>query len=241
VRAEAWAGARSGKDSFASHTFCEVFVGGRWRRLNFTTLGQNVLERNYLGLMIHVQTFNDLSEANLATTWGERYAKGLRDDVFRHSNPYRLLEVSDHFGKYAKVPNPELTQVTITKAYWQEAKDAPAEIRDLKWGKEPGSARFFVHGEEWLEDAGDYLQYKFFMRRSDRNFVLRDTGQPDVSCQISMNSVTDASRKLRELEVIIPAAEYAKMAKGVAYTLHPINDKKGYEWKVHEGVKLTRQ
>ena len=111
----------------------------------------------------------------------------------------------------------------------------------MKWGKEPGSGRFFVHGEEWLEDAGDYLQYKLFMRQSDRNFVLRGKDQPNVSCQISMNSVTHASRNLRELEVVIPAAEYAKMAKGVAYTLYPLNDKKGYEWKVREGVTLTRQ
>jgi hypothetical protein len=241
VRGEACAGALAGGDAFASHTFCEVFVGGRWRRLNFTTLGQNVLERNYLGLMIHVHTFKDLSEANLAATWGTRHAKGLHDDVFKHSNPYRLLEVSDHFGKYAKVPNPELKKVTITRAYWQEAKDAPTPIRELKWGKKPGSSRFFIHGEEWLEDAGDYLQYKLFMRRSDRRFVLRAKGQADVSCQISMNFYTDPSNHLRELEVVIPADEYTKMAKGVPYSLHPHNDNKGYEWKVRDGVMLTRE
>src|SRR5262249_20286005 len=159
-------------DNFSSHTFCEGFVGGRWRRLNFTTLGQNVLERNYLGLMIHVHTFNDLSEANLAATWGKRFAEERHDDVFKPSNPYRLPAMTDHCGKYASVPNPELKQVTIGKAYWPEAKDAPQEIRELKWGKPPESGRFFVHGEEWLEDAGDYLQYKHFMQRSDRRLLL---------------------------------------------------------------------
>jgi hypothetical protein len=244
VRQDACLGAISGGSSFASHTFCEVFVGGRWRRMNYTTLGQNVLEPNYLGLMIHVHTFKDLSEANLAATWGTRYVTGRRDKHFPHSNPYHLMEVSDHFGKYATVPNPpsakELQQVTIGKAYWPEAPDAPAEIRDLKWGKDPGSGRFFVHGEEWLEKAGDYLQYKLFMRHADVGFVLRANGQPDISCRISMNFYTDASRKLRELEVVIPAGEFAKMASGVAYTLHPVNGKRGYAWKVREGVKLTR-
>jgi hypothetical protein len=253
VRCDACLGALSGGTGFASHTFCEVFVGGRWRRLNSTTLGQNVLERNYLGLMIHVHTFKDLSEANLAATWGTRYATGRFDTTFPHSNPYRLLEVSDHFGKYAKVPNPpadkELKQVTIDRAYWPEDKVAPAEVRALRSGAEPGGApffdgprdgRFFVHCVEWLEDAGDYLQYKLFMRRADTSFVLRAKGQPDVSCQISMSFYTQHSRNLCELEVIIPAAEYAKMATGVAYTLHPANGKKGYEWKVREGVKLTR-
>jgi hypothetical protein len=245
VRHDACLGAMSGDDSFVSHTFCEVFVGGRWRRLNFTTLGQNILERNYLGLMIHVHTFNDLSEANLAATWGSRFAKGQRDDLFPHSNPYRLMEVSDHFGKYAKVPNPpadkEHKQITIVKAYWPEAKDAPAEIRELRWSKPSGSGRFFVHCEEWLENAGGYLQYKLFMRRSDRSFVLRAKGQPDISCEISMNFFTLNSRNLRELEVIIPAANYAKMTKGVAYTLHPVNGRKGYEWKVQSGLSVTRE
>jgi hypothetical protein len=106
VRHDAFLGAMKGGSGFTSHTFCEVFVAGRWRRLNYTKLGQNVLDGNSLGLMIKVHTFNDLSEANLAETLGTRYANGLRDDVFKHSNPYCLLEVSDHFGTYASVSNP---------------------------------------------------------------------------------------------------------------------------------------
>jgi hypothetical protein len=253
VRLDACLGALSGGSAFASHTFCEAFVGGRWRRLNYTKLGQNVLERNYLGLMIHVHTFNDLSEANLAATWGTRYAKGQRDDVFRHSNPYRLLEVSDHFGKHAKVANPpadkELKRVTIDKAYWD--KDALPEVRalgraslergQLPIGLAPERPRFFVHCQEWLDDAGDYLQYKLFMLRADRNFSLRAKGRRDVACQVSMNFYTHRSRKLCELEVVIPPSEYARMAKGVAYTLHPVNGKKGHEWKVRGGVTLTRE
>ncbi len=66
VRNEVFLGTLAINDSFASHTFCEVFVGGRWRRLNYSKLGQNVLERNYLGMMIKVNSFNDLSEANWA-------------------------------------------------------------------------------------------------------------------------------------------------------------------------------
>src|SRR5262249_36071355 len=178
VRHDACMGAISGGYGFASHTFCEVFVGGRWRRLNYTTLGQNVLERNYLGLMIHVHTFRDLSEANLAVTWGTRYARGQRNAPLPHTNPYRLLEVSAHFGKSARVPNPpadkEHRQVTITKAYWPD-KDAPPEVREMENRRvraelpliETGALgqgrRFYIHCKEWLEGAGDYLQYKLFM------------------------------------------------------------------------------
>jgi hypothetical protein len=202
--------------------------------------------------MVKVHTFNDLSTDNLAATWGARYARGLRDDVFRHSNPYRLMEVSDHFGKYAKVPNPpadhELTRVTIDRAYWPQ--DAVPEVRELGIGRlqdaqlpiglPQADAHFFIHCREWLDNAGDYLQYKLFMRRADRKFLLRARGRPDVSCDVSMSFYTHRSRNLCELEVVIPPGEYAKMAQGVEYTLQPVNGKKGYEWQVREGVKLMR-
>ena len=101
--------------------------------LNYATLGQNVLDRTYLGLMVKVHTFNDLSEARLAETWGTRYATGKRTDEFPRNNPYRLLEVSDHFGQYATVPNPPATNehrsVTIDRVYWPDSKEAPAEAR----------------------------------------------------------------------------------------------------------------
>jgi hypothetical protein len=245
VRCDACLGALAGGSAFASHTFCEVHVGGRWRRLNYTTLGQNVLERNYLGLMIKVHQFRDLSEAKLAETWGTRYARGQRAEPFVYSNPYRLMEVSDHFGKYAKLPNPpsdhEHRQLTIDQVYRPDAKDAPKEVREMRSGTEPGAGRFFIHVGEWLDNAGDYVQYKLFMRRSDPSFVLRSKGQPDVACRLSMSFIAGSSRKLRELEVVIPPAEYAKMAQGVAYTLHPVNGKKNYPWQVQGGVTVTRE
>ncbi len=92
---------------YANHTFNEVFIGGRWARLNYSKLGQNSLDANTMGLLTHVNTFNDLSEVPLAATWGKRYALGERDEVFRYGNPYRCVELSDHFGKFAKVENPE--------------------------------------------------------------------------------------------------------------------------------------
>jgi len=46
-------------NSWASHTFNEVYVDGRWRRLNYQKLGQNILDKQCLGLMVHVHTFVD--------------------------------------------------------------------------------------------------------------------------------------------------------------------------------------
>jgi len=162
----------SGK-SYANHTYLEVFVGNRWRRLNYSTLGQNTLDANYFGLMVHIHTFNDLSEANLAPTWGVRYALGKRDEVFPHSNPYRTIAVEDHFGKYGDLPNPPAKEhkcLTLTKVYWPDAKDSPEAVRNFRSGSPPESGRLFVHVEEWLDNAGDYLQYK---QKSTVTVVLR--------------------------------------------------------------------
>jgi hypothetical protein len=231
--------------AFTSHTFLEVFVDGRWRRLNYNTLGQNVADRSYLGLMIHVHTFNDLSEANLAATWGTRYAKGQRDDVFKSGNPYRLMEVSDHFGKYAKVPNMrpgELKTVTIGRAYWAGSKESPAGLPDaFRTARSDGSGRLFLHANEWLEDGDGYLQYKAFLSKADPEFVLKAKDQPAVAIRLSGPYLTDTSHNLCELEVIIGKDDFEKLAKGVAYTLHPRNGYKGYEWRVAEGLTVTRE
>jgi hypothetical protein len=113
---------------YSNHTFNEVFVGGRWVRLNYSKLGQNILDAGTLGLLTHVNTFNDLSDVPLAATWGKRYALGERDDVFPYGNPYRAAQVSDHFGKYASIDNPEAREhqsLTLTRAYWPSSPDCP--------------------------------------------------------------------------------------------------------------------
>ena len=47
------------------------------------------------------------------------------------------------------------------------------EVREMAEGPGPEGGRFYIHGEEWFDKAGDYLQYKLFMLRTDRRFVLR--------------------------------------------------------------------
>jgi len=91
---------------FVAHTFNEVYVGKRWHRLNYAKLGQPILDQHLYGLHTHVYTFNDLSEANLAATWGWRYAKAERSAVFKHSNPYSSVTLSDLFGCHSNIPNP---------------------------------------------------------------------------------------------------------------------------------------
>jgi hypothetical protein len=97
------------RDSWASHTFNEVFVGGRWVRLNYATLGQPPLDPG-IGLAIHVNTMRDWGESAVAQRWGE-YAEVDYDRAgapFRLSsvNAYRSLALSDQLGAKAHIANP---------------------------------------------------------------------------------------------------------------------------------------
>jgi hypothetical protein len=101
------------RNTWASHTFNEVYVGGRWARLNYAKLGEAPLDlATKSGMMIHVNTMSDWSETAVGKTWGE-YAQHdyARDDAplrsSRHSpNPYRSLGLRDEFGARARIPNP---------------------------------------------------------------------------------------------------------------------------------------
>ncbi len=72
------------------------------------------------------------------------------------------------------------------------------------------------------------------------NFLLTAAGSPEIHCQHSMSDVTDPSANVRDLEVTIPPAEFARMSAGVPYALHPLNAGSAHRWLVKDGLTLTR-
>jgi hypothetical protein len=239
VRAEILAGLAS-CGGFTAHTFNEVFVGGRWRRLNYSTLGQGILDRDCLGLLTHVHTFNDLAEAGLASTWGRRYAMGERDAAFPGANPYRAIAVDDRFGAHAGIANPRVPEhrtLTVSRATW--LADAPAGVRNANPDPGDGAGRVWLHVEEAL-DGADYTQYKPFLRQADPNFILRAEGHPDVRARVSGSFYTDFSNGLREFELVVAPEAFAAVAQGVDYALYPVNGRAGWAWRVGAGVVLRR-
>ncbi len=229
---------------YANHTFNEVFIGSRWVRLNYQKLGQNTLDGSLMGLLTHVNTFNDLSEVPLAATWGKRYATGERDAVFRYGNPYRCEDVSDHFGKFAKVENPELREhrsLTVSRAYWADDPDAHATIKESKWlFHADGSRSLLVHGEEWFDDESG-SQYRPFLEAAGKDFLFKADNRPDVHGRVTTSSITWQSRNLHEIEVSISREEYVKMAPGVEYALTPPDEVAGYQWKMKGRVTITKK
>jgi hypothetical protein len=159
-------------DSWASHTFNEVFVGGRWRRLNYEELGQNVLDDG-LGLMVHVHTFNDHSESGLIG-WGDRKVHPLHDALFGGPNPYSCTSLSDRFGAHAQVPNALLNglqALTIERLAWYDAPDRPPELTTSL--DELGSAgHVFAYFDTNGVDGHDALE---FYLAADKHWGFRSS------------------------------------------------------------------
>jgi transglutaminase-like putative cysteine protease len=93
------------KGNWTSHTFNEVWVGRRWRRLNGDRLGQPILDERLFGLMTHVATMPDWADAKAWETIGKRQGKGDYKDVFGGPNPYSASAIDDAFGAHCKVVN----------------------------------------------------------------------------------------------------------------------------------------
>ena len=116
------------------------------------------------------------------------------------------------------------------------------DFRNLQGAIDWGKGTNVIYGNNgqgktnWLEAVHFLAHAKSFRtRHPHEGITFGKTAALIRGCVATSGAIE------RELEVIIPAAEFAKMAKGTAYTLHPVNGKKGYEWKVPEGVTLTRQ
>jgi hypothetical protein len=233
----------AGAKGYSNHTFNEVFVGGRWVRLNDSKLGQNTLDNRLFGLLTHVNTFNDLSEARLAATWGKRYALGERDEVFPHGNPYRALEVSDHFGKYARIENSEAQEhqaLTLTHAYWPSSPECPAMIKKSNFAQkmDPKAGYVLAHVEEWFPDES-YAQYRVFLQGASKRFLLQADGHADVRGSF-WGSITNPP-DVHEIAIVIAPQEYARMEPGVDYVLVPQNQQGGKPWKTRGRVVIRRQ
>jgi hypothetical protein len=227
--------------SWRSHTFNEVFVGGRWRRLNYEKLGQNILDRGLFGMIIHVATFADWADGNMAATWGMRQAHPDRPgDPFGGSNPYSTLSISDQFGEHASIENPppveDFQVLTIDAAWWYD--ECPAEVK-MRLDDLETAGHVVVHVEEGRPGEGPD-QYKPFYDSVDKAFVLRAAGQPDVRIHATRGYWGAPDKGLQHFYLRIEPDVYAKMATDVPYTLDVVDKKSEMHWAVHDGITLTK-
>ena len=215
---------------FASHTFNEVYVGGRWRRLNYGTLGQNSYGAGAMGMLTHVHTFHDLSDAGLTETWGWRYGRGERDETFRGSNPYRTTEISDRIGLHSKLElsAPERRQLaTIQRVYWFFSDERPEWI-SADSVPHDSDGHLLAHVDL---DSGDL---RTLYAGIDRGFELVADGLPTVRVQ------AERGHWASECYLRIPADQMALMQPGVEYRLAPIEPLEDSGWRVATDVLIVK-
>ncbi len=220
------------RSGFAAHTFNEVYVGDRWTRLNYSELGQNTYGNGAMGLLTHVHTFNDLSEAGLTKTWGWRYGRGERDDIFQHSNPYRTTELSDRFGIHSNIDNPVVQEpkvARISKAYWFFSDQRPQRI-DQNAIQQNSDGHLLMHVSNVSFD-----DLKTLYPKLPNDFVLTAEGKPDIPAR------AERGHWSQECYLRIPAKEFSKMEVDVPYRLQPVNQSKAHRWAVDENVRITRR
>lgn len=239
--------ALSGTKGFSAHTFNEVFVCGRWHRLNYSKLGANI--DSTFGLIVHVNTFDDLSAANLARTWGWRYGKGERDDIFRTSNPYCTTEVADRVGIHAQMelpkPKPpweEIGNIRILSMYWWH--DLPRgdwrRRATSPWRDKSKDGHLLIH-VDW--SSGTQLnsgELAHVLTKLDRNVHLVNDKGERLPAQIRATSVWINPEGGAELEIVIPKEQYSRMPSGAEYTLVPFNPEDHFRWEVAGKVRIVK-
>jgi transglutaminase-like putative cysteine protease len=238
--------ALGGVRGFANHLFNEVYVGGRWVRLNYATLGQPVLDSRYFGLLTHILTTSDLSEVRLAETWGTRYFRYDESQPRLSSvNPYRLLAVSDSFGENARVPNPDVTAaelqtVTIDGLIRPGDKRIPTSLA-RQWLARIQQAKsetsFLISIKERVPGA---RPMRAFEQRASHDFLLAAPGHPEVRARLTRLTMGNSAFWAFEAEVV--PDERANVARGADYTIKPVNSSEKYRWQVAADlVPLTFQ
>jgi hypothetical protein len=215
---------------FVAHTFNEVYVGGRWRRLNYRQLGQNNYGPGAMGMLTHVLTFRDLSDAGLTKTWGKRYGLGERDDTFSGSNPYRATEISDRFGIHSKLQNPPIVVpklAVISKAYWFFSELRPSWI-PAESVQPKSDGHLLVHVSLSMDDL------KAIYPKLSPEFVLVAEGKPSVRARAERGFWNE------ECYVRIPEDQFALMEPGVVYEFMPAKTDREHQWKVEGEIKIVK-
>ncbi len=216
-----------------NHIFNEVYLGNRWCRLDYTQLGCPNFGLHRFGLQTHLYTFNDLSDANLAPTWGRRYAKGEHSDVFRQDNPYTAVEVSELFGPHGQIPNPPCTAQELDSHPQPDVFLFYPARGDNVWDGFVGTVKGWAANK-----TGRYQQKESYENLFDGTWLVRpqdfvillfslDTPEripegyedllpkpwPEIEAQLRQGQTVELAGKAREKNVILLAAPTAEGLK----------------------------
>ena len=224
------------KGSWSSHTFNEVWVDGRWRRLNYDRLGQDIREPGMFGILTHVATFSDWSEARMPTTIGRRQSLRQYDDVFGGPNPYSTIALRDEFGVHCDIEQaaPIVQSLKITGAQWGDAEDAPADVR--AWFRRQNAFGLVAR----IEGARDSGELRDFLSACDKRVFLVADGHDTLG--IGLDSGNWWFREDGSAQVVVPfgLADRKGLVAGVPYQFVTRNQGDEAKWSVDEDLRVVR-
>lgn len=212
---------------FSNHLFNEVFVGGKWIRLNYDVLCQPIVDPFYEGLMTHIYTAADISDIPFSKTWGPRFGMG-QGPKLSSVNPYQLLSAEDHVDDPAHFDNPsveELTSATVVAVLERGNPRLP------DWVKFPDGIDALVQIKEWLPSE-DYHQLRVFASTASTKFILRASGHPDVGLELPGGAIDDERGGFQAYVARLMGSPES----GVEYHLVAVNGDHEHKWIVPDGI-----
>ncbi len=235
VRRAVLSGMAGHERSWTSHSFNEVFVGGRWWRLDYTELGVGILRPERFGLLVHVATFHDWADARMPESIGRRQSLNERDAIFRGANPYALLSVSEHLGEHASLELPEIEPLVaqVDAFYWT---DDPGLDVDVRTGIERGK-RFGLLGR--LEGPRTMSKTLELLAAADLRLLLEAEDRPTLSAALDPLCVWWRGDHAL---VYVPfgPADRRDLVPGVEYSPRFRNDKEHARLEPADGLIVSR-
>lgn len=221
---------------WASHSFNEVFVGGRWRRLNYDRLGQDITDSNLFGLMTHVATFSDWADARMPETIGRRQALRRYDDLFGGPNPYSAIAVRDEFGPHCKLANPPLPPLvgTVAALQWGDSPELPDDVRG--WFVRNGFFGLVAR----IEGPKNTAELRRLLAEADARVRLVTEGKPTIEVGLDAHNFWWRGDHAF-LVVPFGPADRQGLAPDTEYRFVPRNDGKQSTWQAAEGLVAPRR
>lgn len=236
VRRDVTTGVTALQNSFAAHTYNEVLVDGRWHRLNYNRLGQNILDPDYMGLMVRVHTFKDLADAGLGKGWGLR--KNDFSHVFKGNNPYTTVTLSDGNGPHSTLEIPSVKDaerrwLTVTEAFWFHSDQRPAGI-GAGWhgAQQEGAGHLLVRVKESGRD------FQTTWKQAGRTLELRADGEAVATVHTTGNWWPGSGGRPGISYMRISPSDFQKLQPGARYTLVPVHTSEDFRWRVEDDIVI---
>jgi hypothetical protein len=156
-------------------------------------------------------------------------------EFFRANTADGFVEIEPH--EYPFVEFREIKVAHVNGVYWRGVGRIAEWARDLF----DGQGDFIITIEEWMAGQ-NHRQLDAFAKNAAFRFVLRAAGHEDILIaeEYSQGNCSSGQGDFQGFVVGLPPAESAKLARGIAYALVPVEQGDEYIWEVRDGVHLVR-